>query len=168
MEWLLGVAALMVVIGCIGTVIPGLPGTTLVLGGLIVGAYADGFTRVGWGTLAVLGVLTVVSFGVEFLATMMGARSVGASKLALVGAALGTLGGLALGIVGVLIGPFIGAVAGELLHRKMRLQQNPREAIGVASKVGVGAWIGLMVGTVAKLVIVGLMIGLFLVMYFAK
>jgi hypothetical protein len=160
-------AILCVTVGVIGTVIPGLPGTTLVLGGLVLAAYADSFTRVGWGTLAVLGALTAASFAVEFAATMLGARRVGASKLALLGAALGTLAGLWLGIVGVLIGPFVGAVSGELLHRKCRNNQSPKDALLPAGKVGVGAWLGLIVGTLAKLIIVALMIGLFTIVYFS-
>jgi uncharacterized protein len=167
MDALLILSLVLVVIGVVGTVLPGLPGTTLVLGALVLAAYTTGFTRVGWGTLAVLGALTVLSFVVDFAATLLGAKRVGASKLALVGAAVGTLGGLMLGLVGVLIGPFVGAVAGELIHRQWRGKQSARDAIVPAGKVGVGAWLGLMLGTLAKLIIVFLMLGLFAIMWFS-
>jgi uncharacterized protein YqgC (DUF456 family) len=70
--------------------------------------------------------------------------------------------------VGVLVGPFVGAVAGELGHRKWRNNQSAKDAILPAGKVGVGAWLGLLVGTLAKLIIVALMIGLFTIVYFSR
>ncbi len=154
-------AIVLVVVGFIGTVLPALPGATLIFGGLALAAYADNFAKVGWVTLTVLAVLAALSFTVDFLATMFGAKRVGASKLAIIGAAVGTLGGLALGVVGVLIGPFVGAVAGELLHQR----KHPRESIAHASKVGIGAWLGFLFGTVAKLIIASVMIGIFAAVY---
>jgi uncharacterized protein len=162
MSGLLILAIVLMVVGVVGTVLPGLPGVTLVLGGFLLAAYDTQFTKVGWGTLAILGVLTMLTFAVEFFATMLGAKRVGASKLAMIGAGLGTFGGLLLFPIGLLIGPFVGAVAGELLHQR----KHPKESIGHASKVGIGAWVGLLLGTVAKLAIVGLMIGIFLFAYF--
>ena len=166
MSGLIILAIVLVVVGLIGVVLPGLPGITLVLAGFMVAAYDTQFTKVGWGTLAILGVLTMLTFAGEFFATMLGAKRVGASKLAMLGAGLGTFGGLLLFPIGLLIGPFVGAVAGELLHQRKNQQRSPRESIGHASKVGLGAWVGLLLGTVAKLAIVGLMIGIFLFAYF--
>jgi uncharacterized protein len=155
-------AIVLVAIGLAGTVLPALPGSTFVFAGLALAAYDQQFTRVGYVTLGLLAALTLLTFAVDFFATVLGAKKVGASKLAMIGAALGTLGGLMMGIVGVLIGPFVGAVVGELLHQR----KNPKDSIAHASKVGLGAWVGLLVGTVAKLIIVGLMIGIFLIVYF--
>ena len=76
--WLL--AALMVIAGLAGTVLPALPGVPLVFGGLVVAAWADDFQRVGWVTLALLGVLTLASFAIDFAATALGAKRVGASR----------------------------------------------------------------------------------------
>jgi uncharacterized protein len=168
MSILLLLALVCVVVGLIGTVMPGLPGTTLVLGGLVLAAYADGFTRVGWGTLAILGVLTMLSFAADFFATVLGAQRVGASKLALVGAAVGMLAGIPFALVGILLGPFVGAVVGELLHRRFKQKQSAKEALLPAGKVGVGAWLGMLVGTLAKLILVALMIGLFATVYFSN
>ncbi len=161
MSGLLILAIVLMVVGVIGTIMPGLPGVTLVLAGFLLAAYESQFSKVGWGTLAILGVLTMLTFAVEFFATMLGAKRVGASKLAMIGAGLGTFGGLLLFPIGLLIGPFVGAVAGELIHQR----KNPKQSIGHASKVGLGAWVGLLLGTVAKLAIVALMIGIFLFAY---
>jgi hypothetical protein len=69
----------------------------------------------------VLGLLTAISFVIDFAATALGAKRVGATKLAVVGAAIGTLGGMFLGLPGLILGPFVGAVAGEMLsHGKVQ------------------------------------------------
>jgi uncharacterized protein len=155
--WMLLLAAVMVLAGLAGSVLPALPGVPLVFGGLLVAAWADDFQRVGWVTLTLLGLLTLLSFVIDFAATAMGAKRVGATKLAIVGAALGALGGLFLGIPGLILGPFVGAVAGELIsHGK----------IEQAGKVGVATWVGLLFGTLAKLALVFTMIGVFLLVYF--
>jgi hypothetical protein len=155
--WMWGLALLMVLGGLAGAVLPALPGVPLVFGGLLVAAWADDFQRVGWITLTFLGVLTVASFAIDFAATAMGAKRVGASGLAIAGAALGTLlGGLFLNIPGLILGPFVGAVAGELLsHGEWRK----------ATQAGFATWMGLLFGTLAKLALVFTMLGIFLSAY---
>ncbi len=154
--WMWGLAVLMVLGGLAGAVLPALPGVPLVFGGLVVAAWADDFQRVGWITLTLLGVLTVASFAIDFAATAMGAKRVGASRLAIVGAALGALGGIFLGIPGLILGPFVGAVAGEMLsHGEWRK----------ATQAGLATWMGLLFGTLAKLALVFTMLGIFLFAY---
>jgi hypothetical protein len=153
--WIL--AALFVAGGLAGSVLPALPGVTLVFVGLVLGAWADDFQRVSWLTLTLLGLLTLASFAIDFLATALGARRVGATKLAVVGAMLGTLGGLFLGLPGLLIGPFAGAVAGEMLsHGKVEQ----------ATRAGFATWMGLVFGTLTKLALVFTMLGIFAAAYF--
>jgi len=150
------VAILLVLAGIAGSVLPALPGVPLVFLGLLLGAWIDHFQKVGWFTLIVLGLLTLLSFAVDFLATSMGAKKVGASKWAVAGSALGTLAGLFFGIPGLILGPFLGAVAGELLARRGQRQ---------AVRSGLGAWIGLLVGTAGKLALIFAMVGIFLTAY---
>ena len=152
--WIL--AVLLVLAGIAGSVLPALPGVPLVFAGLLVGAWIDHFQKVGWFTLVVLGLLTLLSFVVDFLATSMGAKRVGASKWAVAGSALGTLAGLFFGIPGLILGPFLGAVAGELLARRGQRQ---------AMRSGLGAWVGLLVGTAGKLALIFAMVGIFLTAY---
>jgi uncharacterized protein YqgC (DUF456 family) len=148
---------LLVIVGLIGTVLPVLPGTLLVFAGLFVAAWADHFQRVGSVALTIIGVLGALSFAADFLGSVLGAKRVGASPQALVGAAAGGAVGIFFGIPGLLLGPFLGAVAGEWLARR-RLAQ--------AGKVGVGTWVGLFVAAVAKVVLAFLMIGTFVAFYF--
>ena len=155
-QLLLALGAVLVVIGIAGLVLPVLPGILLVFAGLFVAAWADGFARVGPLGLTIIGVLALLSLGVDFLASLLGAKRLGASRLALAGAAIGAVAGIFFGIVGVFIGPFVGAVAGEYLARGRLVQ---------AGKVGLGTWIGLILGAIAKVVIAFLMIGTFLAFY---
>jgi uncharacterized protein YqgC (DUF456 family) len=151
------VAFLAVAAGVAGTVLPALPGPSLVWLGLLAAAWADGFERVGGGTLAVTGLLALATFGVDYAATALGARRVGASRAALVGAVVGTFAGLPFGLPGLLVGPFAGAAAGEIWQvRDWRR----------AGKVGLGAALGFALGVAAKLGIVAAMLALFALAYF--
>ena len=148
--------AILVVVGLAGTVLPVIPGTLLVFAGLVVAAWADNFTRVGWVGLAIIGVLAAIAFAADFVASLLGAKRVGASPLALFGAALGGVVGIFFGIFGMILGPFAGAVAGEWMARG-RLKQ--------AGKVGLGTWLGLLAAAVAKVVLAFAMIAVFLTFY---
>jgi uncharacterized protein YqgC (DUF456 family) len=152
--WVL--ALLLVVVGIAGSVLPALPGVTLVFLGLLLAAWIGDFQQVGPFPLVVLGLLTLLSFVIDLAATALGAKRVGATKLAVVGAALGTLAGLFLGLPGLILGPFVGAVAGELLSHG-QVQQ--------ATRAGIATWIGLLFGTLAKLALVFTMLGLFALAY---
>lgn len=145
-------AAVLVAVGLAGVVLPALPGLPLVFVGMVIAAWADGFEQVGAVTLTVLGLLTVVSLVVDFLATALGAKRVGASRKALLGAVIGTFAGLFFGIIGLFVGPFAGALVGELLHGR---------EVGQAAKVGLGTWFGIVLGVVLKLGLAFAMLGLF-------
>lgn len=146
-------AALLILLGLAGTILPAIPGLPLMFAGMLLAAWAGKFQVIGPWTLGVLLLLTLVSVAVDVLATTLGAKRVGASGLAMAGAAIGTLvGGLIFSLPGLIIGPFLGAVAGELVHGK------PWQH---ASRVGAGTWVGLLVGTALKLALAFAMLGVF-------
>lgn len=149
--WLL--AGLLVVVGLVGVVMPGLPGTLLVFAGLWLAAWADGYTRVGVGTLVVIGVIAAASYTVDFVAAALGVKRLGASSRGMTGAALGTLFGLFFGLPGLILGPFAGAVLGEL---------TARHDLKLAGRAGLAAWIGFAIGIAVKVGLVFVMIGIFL------
>lgn len=153
--WTLAVA--LVAIGLVGIVLPAVPGTMLIFAGLVLGAWADGFTRVGAGTLVVLGVLAAASYAIDFGAAAVGARRLGASRRAMAGAALGTLFGLVFGLPGLIVGPFLGALLGEL---------SATRDLARAGRMGVAAWIGFAIGVVVKVGVAFVMIGIFLAAFF--
>ena len=146
-------AAALILLGLAGTILPALPGLPLMFAGMLLAAWADHFTRISGWTIALLALLTLISIAVDIAATAIGARRVGASKLAMLGAALGTVfGGIAFNIPGLILGPFIGAMGGELIHgRELRH----------ASKIGFGTWVGLAIGTALKLAMAFAMLGVF-------
>lgn len=150
-------AGALMVIGLLGVILPALPGLPLVFGGMLLAAWVDGFERISVWTLVILGILTLLSLLIDFVATAMGAKRVGASRSAIVGAVIGTVVGLFFGIIGVFIAPFIGAVLGELLHRR-KLE---RSDVSHAAKVGLGTWLGIMLGVLSKLALAFAMLGLF-------
>ena len=150
--WLLSGA--LIVIGLAGTVLPALPGTALVLAGIVLGAWIDDFTRVGGWTIGIVVVMAVLAWVLDYVSALLGARRAGASRQALIGAALGTVVGLFMGLVGVLFMPLVGAAAGEYLA-----QRDEQRAV----KVGVATWLGLLAGLLAKVVLACMMVGVFVI-----
>lgn len=148
------IAAVLVLIGLAGTLLPILPGVPLVFGGLLLAAWIDGFAHVGWPPLLVLALLTLVSVVVDVAATSLGAKRAGAGRAAMLGAAIGTLVGLFFGLPGLLIGPFLGAAAGQFLVRQDLVD---------AGRAGVGAWVGFLLGSLAKLALALTMVLIFVV-----
>ncbi|WP_418320246.1 DUF456 domain-containing protein [Piscinibacter sakaiensis] len=149
--WLL--SAILIIVGLAGTVLPALPGTALILGGIILGAWVDGFVRVGTGMLAVIAVIAVIAWVLDYVAGLLGAKRVGASREAVIGALIGTVVGLFMGVVGVLFMPLVGAAIGEFIAIKEHRR---------ALHVGFATWLGIMAGLLAKVVLAFVMIGLFI------
>src|SRR5689334_6395379 len=154
-----GLAVVLVVVGLAGTVLPAIPGVALIFAGLLLAAWADGFAHVGAVALAIIGVLAALSFVVDFLASLLGAKRVGASPLALAGAAVGGLAGLFLGLAGLVFGPFVGAALGKYVARRSLRQ---------AGKVGLGTWLGLLFAAAAKVILAVMMIVTFVAFYAAN
>jgi uncharacterized protein YqgC (DUF456 family) len=150
--WIL--AIVLIVVGVAGTVLPALPGVILVFAGVALAAWIDDFARISGWTVGVLGVLTVIAWAVDYVAGVLGAKKAGASGLAIAGAAIGTLAGIFTGLWGLVFMPLAGAAIGEYLARKDAWH---------AGRVGVATWLGMLVGTVAKVAIVFLMVGVFVV-----
>jgi len=150
------IAALLIAGGIAGAILPALPGVPLVFGGMLLAAWADHFQHVGAVTLTLLGVLCVIALLIDFVAGALGAKRVGASPRALWGAAIGTVAGLFFGLPGLLLGPFLGAVAGEL---------TTGSKVDHATRVGIGTWLGLLFGTLAKLALCFTMVGVFLLAF---
>lgn len=146
------IAALCIALGIAGIVLPALPGIPLVFLGLLLAAWADGFVHVGWPVLAVLAVLTVLSFVVDILATVVGAQRVGASRKALWGTFAGSIAGLFFMPIGLFLGPLLGALLGEYWHSR---------ELGRSTKVGLATWLGILLGMALKVALLVAMLGLF-------
>jgi uncharacterized protein len=144
-------AAVLILVGLICAILPAIPGIPIMFSGIWLLAAVDDYRHLGFGWL--VGIACVGLFGVsmDLIAGVLGAKRVGASPQALWGAFIGTLIGIFFGIPGLLLGPFLGAVLGELAAGNSPLR---------STQVGVGAWIGLIFGTLMKLVASVIMVAL--------
>lgn len=151
------VAIVLVAVGIAGLVIPAIPGAPVIFAGLVMAAWAEDFAYVGWGTLALLAVMALLTYPIDLFAGSFGAKRFGASRQAMIGAVLGAFAGMFFGIPGVLLGPFLGAALGELMVQR---------DLYAAGRAGFGATLGLVIATAAKLALALAMIGVFLVVRF--
>jgi uncharacterized protein len=145
-------ALLLMCVGVAGSILPGLPSTPVVLIAAIVHKLFFGPTGAAWWVIGVLGLITVVSLVVDYLASVYGAKRLGATWRGAVGAIVGGLIGLFFNLPGILLGPFLGAVVFELAGRRTMKD---------ASLAGVGATLGLLAGVLGKLACCVAMMGLF-------
>ncbi|HEX5047948.1 MAG TPA: DUF456 family protein [Gammaproteobacteria bacterium] len=150
-------AGALMLVGLAGLVLPALPGAPLLFIGILVAAWIDRFAYIGLGTLSAILILMMLAIAADFAAGAFGARRYGASRRSVLGATIGAVVGIFFGIPGVLLGPFVGAMIGELTVRR---------DLAAAGRAGVGATIGLALGTAAKLALGFTMIGIAAVVRF--
>ena len=141
-------------IGLIGTVVPVLPGTTIILGAAIIHRVALGADG-SLGVSALIGmlVLTLISYALDAAAGYLGAKRFGATKWGLAGGVIGGLAGLFFGLPGLFLGPIAGAATGELLSGKELVK---------AGRAGWGTILGMLGGMIAKIFIGLAMVAIFL------
>jgi hypothetical protein len=144
---LLIVAGLLMVLGIIGCIVPGLPGTPIAYAGLWMAQLSD---RVdfSWQTLLIWGIVTVVVSVLDYVVPAWGTKQFGGTRWGVWGSTIGVFVGLFFGAAGVIVGPLAGAVLGELLGGK---------AVAEALKAGWGSFIGIFFGIIIKLICCGLM-----------
>jgi uncharacterized protein YqgC (DUF456 family) len=141
-------------VGLIGTVLPVIPGTTIILAAAVIHRIMLGAEKsVGWWSIAILALLTLLTYLLDFLSGYFGAKYFGATKWGMFGAVLGAIVGLFFGIIGLFVGPVIGAVAGEFIAGKRMID---------AGRAGWGSLLGNLGGMIGKLVISLTMIIIFL------
>ncbi len=145
-------ALVVMIIGLIGSIVPGLPGTPLVLVAAIAHRLWFGAASVNNAVLITMVVLTVVSLVFDFLATALGAKKFGATWRGAVGAVIGGVIGLFFSLPGIILGPFLGAMLFEMIGDK---------EFKAAAKAGAGAVIGLLLGVIGKFSICVIMTVLF-------
>jgi uncharacterized protein YqgC (DUF456 family) len=147
-------AILAMAVGLVGTVLPVVPGTTIILAAAIVHRLAVGADKgMSWWALGLLVLLTAASYAVDFAATYVGAKYFGATRWGVAGAIVGGIVGIFTGFVTLLVLPIAGAIAGELIAGKRLIN---------AGKAGWGTLLGNLAGIIAKLGIGLAMIVLFL------
>ncbi len=141
-------------VGLLGSVLPVLPGVPVVLAVAIGHKLYFGAEGASWWLIGLLALLALLAIGLDYLATSVGARKLGASWRGMLGAVLGGLVGLFFSVPGILLGPFLGAFLLELAGGYEYRQ---------ALRAGAGATLGLVAGALGKFAICVVMITLFTV-----
>lgn len=149
----LAIAVILMLAGLAGSVLPGIPGAPLIFAVAVGHKLYFGQQSASILTLVILFILMVLSIAVDFLASTMGAKKMGATWRGVVGAIVGAFVGLFFNIPGLILGPVIGAFVFELAGGREWKD---------SAKAGAGAMIGFFVGLLGKLVCCSLMIGIFL------
>jgi uncharacterized protein len=152
----LAIGVILIAVGLAGLLLPMLPGMPLVFLGAVAIAAADGFTRVGYLSLALIAILAIVASVLDHIAGVLGAKRGGASRWGMVGAVIGLIVGLPFGLPGLVFGPAVGAAALEFA-RDQELRR--------AARASTGVFIGFVLGTVVKYAIACIILGILLLAY---
>lgn len=155
----LGLAWLVMFIGLAGAILPGLPSTPIVLLGAIGHKMYFGDQGSSWWMLGFLTLLTVVSLVLDYVASVVGARKLGATKWGVIGAIVGAMVGLFFPPIGLFAGPFVGALALEVVAGR---------GLRDSTKAGFGAVLGVLAGALGKILFSIVMLGAFTVEILGK
>lgn len=140
----LGITAVLVLLGIVGSVLPGLPGPVLIfVAALFEWFFLPKFVS-PW-TLALFAFLSAFSLAADWALAALGAKAFGGSRWSFVGAPLGALLGLPFGLAGLLIGAVLGAALAEAIGAG---RSGPQ-----ALKAGFGAALGVLAGTFGRAMI---------------
>ena len=140
--------------GVIGSMIPGVPGAILILAGALIHGFWTGWEPLGLFSQILLVVMTILSAGVQYLITALGAKRSGASKWGVVGATVGLFLGIFIPITPLLGAP-VGAFCGALLAEHLIAKKSGKDL----TKAGFGATAGAVAGMLAEAGVAILMAG---------
>lgn len=111
------ITIILFIVGIIGTVLPLLPGVTVIWAGMLLYGILTGFpTGLSLGFYFFQAIAALLVMGVDYMAAALGVKRSGGSRAATWGAAMGLCLGIFMGPAGLIFGPFLGALAGELLN----------------------------------------------------
>ncbi|MBQ9522403.1 MAG: DUF456 domain-containing protein [Paludibacteraceae bacterium] len=145
--FLLILAGLCMLIGIIGCIVPGIPATPVAYAGLWI-AQATDRVNFSWQFMLIWGLVIIVVTILDYVVPALGTKRFGGTSWGVWGSTIGVIVGLFFGAVGVVLGPLVGAIAGELIGGK---------DLNQAMKAGWGSFVGLLCGTIIKLICCGLM-----------
>lgn len=151
-----GIIVLLIVIGFFGTILPIIPGTTLIFTAMVMHYFCFEMEGSGltWQSLVVITLLYISSIIIDWFSGAIGAKWFGSSKWGIAGALIGALFGLFFGIPGLLIGPILGVFLFEMIFAKKEVKE--------ASSSTIGTVVGGIAGTVIRVLIALAMITCYL------
>lgn len=150
--------SLCLIIGLIGCIIPGLPGTPLCWGALLASFFAP-LSSTGWPVLVITGVITVAVEIINDFVPSFFTKHAGGSKAGSIGSIVGVFAGVITGqIWAIFLGPFIGAFIGEIIHDHTDKDR--------ALKSALWAFLGFITGSGLKLITGAVFLILFIKSFF--
>ena len=155
----LSLALFVMCVGMAGSILPGVPGTPLVVVAAIAHRLYFGTASVSNTVVVLIVLLMILSLVMDYLASMAGAKKLGATWRGVLGAVVGALIGIFFNLPGIILGPFLGAAAFEMIGGREWKE---------AARAGLGAVIGLFVGALGKVACCAAMMGLFAVNVIAR
>lgn len=109
-----GIGYILIFLGLVGAVVPLLPGPLFIWLGVFIWAWGDGFDRIGWPTLLILGALTLIAWTVDIGLSIVSSRKAGAGWKSIgVSILTGIGGGILLSFI-PLVGSILGAIGGAI------------------------------------------------------
>ena len=152
---LLIIAFILMLIGIIGCIVPGLPGTPIAYVGLWI-AQATDRVDFSWQFLLIWGIVVIVVSVLDYVVPAWGTKQFGGTKWGVWGSTIGVFVGLFFGALGVILGPLVGAILFELIPTVSKGQLSS-QVLSAALRAGWGSFIGILFGTIIKLIACGLM-----------
>ncbi len=149
MEWLwIVLAGILILVGLAGCILPVIPGPPISYAGLLLLQVAKD-NPFSAETMMIWLTVTIVVTLLDYVVPVWGTRKYGGSRQGVWGSIIGLLAGLFFfPPIGIVIGPFAGAILGEMIAGK-----NSNDAF----RAGFGSFVGLMAGTLLKLIASGWM-----------
>ena len=140
--WLI-LGGLIILIGLVGAIFPGIPGPVTSYIGLVICILSTYFS-ISNNSLLILGIIALIITVIDYIIPIYGTKKFGGTR----GGVYGSIIGLVLGIIflpgiGIIIGPFIGAFIGEIIAGT----QSDK-----ALRSAIGSFIGFITGTFMKLI----------------
>ncbi len=144
---------LFALVGLAGVIVPLLPGTTLILFGMVLHKLILP-DSLAWQTIGWITALWFVSVVVDFIGVLIGTKLFGGGRWGMAGASAGAIVGMFFSLPALLLGTIFGAVVAERYVAK----KTSRESL----LAGAGAAVGFLLSTIGRLVCGVGMIVLFL------
>jgi hypothetical protein len=145
---LIAAAIILMLIGLVGAIVPGIAGPPFSFMGLLVISFVKG---IDYPTdfLVIMGVIAAVVFALDYIVPAWGTKQLGGTKAGVRGSTIGLVLGLLItfvfpiGFIAVLLGPFVGAYIGE---------KSAGTDDHKAWKAAFGSFVGFLIGTGLKVI----------------
>ncbi len=148
-----GGVAILLALGFLGTFLPVLPGTTLILAGSLLFYFTMGMETSGlaWQGLVFIGILYGLSIALDWVSGALGAKWFGSSKWGIIGAILGGIVGIFFGLPGLIVGPIAGVFIFEIFVAKKEVKEAGHSTVGtvVGGIAGIIGRVALALGMIA-------------------